>query len=188
MKARFFCALILLMALLVPQDAHADARYAFASEALVRLQVRAASDSEEDQAVKLKVRDAVRAQAAVLAAGADSPDEAFALLAASRHELRLAALAAARRAGYRGDVTVETKRIRFPLRIYGDVLVPPGEYRALRVTLGSGEGRNWWCVVYPDLCATDALASQALREKQPIRFYSSTLKLLGEWFHEGDAQ
>lgn len=181
MKARFFVALILLT-LLVQQSANADVRYSFATRDLIRLQVRAASDLDEDQAVKLTVRDAVRDAAVPMVRDAETPEQAFALLAEHRAEIERVAKMTARGAGYLGSVRAEVDTIEFPLRIYGEVAVPPGEYRALRVTLGDGSGRNWWCVVYPDLCATDAASAEALREGQPIQFYSSIMKWIHQWF------
>ncbi len=175
MKVRFICALMALV-LFVHVPAKADVRQHFAQQALVRLQIVAASDDPVDQATKLRVRDAVRAVAIPLAAEARSPEEAFDILARHTQKLTKAAQAI--------DATAVARAIttRFPLRIYGGVMVPPGEYRALRVTLGAGEGRNWWCVVYPDLCATDAAQATALREGKPIQFYSSILK----WLQGGD--
>lgn len=188
MKARFLFALACcaLACLLCAGAARADVKYEFAARTMVRLQVRAASDAPEDQALKLKVRDAVRAEAVAITAGAASPEDAFARIKAARAKLQKVALIAARTNGFEGNVKLETAVVRFPLKIYGDLVVPPGEYRALRVTLGEGEGRNWWCVVYPDFCATDPMAAQALRQGEPIQFYSS----IGEWISRrfrGDA-
>lgn len=175
MKVRFFCALIALV-LLVAVPAKADARQHFARQALVRLQVIGASNSEVDQATKLRVRDAVRAVAVPLAAEADSPEQAFEILA--RHTAELT------RAARTVDETAAAEVViaRFPMRAYGAAMVPPGEYRALRVTLGAGAGRNWWCVIYPDLCAINDAQASALRSGDQIRFYSSILR----WLFGGD--
>ncbi len=181
MRARFFC-LCLVCALLVSVPARAGLRHELSEKALIRLQVRAASDADADQAVKLLVRDAVRALSVALVRDAANPDEAFAALKAAKPALVAEARRAAQAAGYDGPVSAEVTKARFPLRVYGGVVVPPGDYRCVRVTLGSGEGRNWWCVVYPDLCVTEPLAADALRERQPIQFYSSIAKTLREWF------
>ena len=182
MKALFLIAVFLIGALLSQMDAaHADARYAFAARELIRLQVRAASDGPEDQALKLRVRDAVRAEAALIAGEARTSDEAFALLQGAKPRLFQAAFGAAKANGFEGAVRIETAMVRFPLRLYGELPVPPGDYRALRVTLGEGKGRNWWCVVYPDLCVTDPMAAEALRRSEPIQFYSSAWRLIERW-------
>ncbi len=171
MKVRFFCALLALV-LFVHVPARADVRRHFAEQALVRLQIVAASNDPIDQATKLRVRDAVRAVAIPLVAEADSPEAAFELLARHEAELTQAARTVDRTAVARAIIT------HFPVRIYGQVCVPPGNYRALRVTLGPGQGRNWWCVLYPDLCATDAAQASALRSGRPVKFYSSILRWL----------
>ena len=175
MKIRFFCALMAL-SLLCARPANADVRGCVAERVLVRLHVVAHSDSSADQQTKLRVRDAVREVAAPIAAQGESPEEAFALLRAN-----IASLTCAARAIDGSAVVEAVERQAFPMRIYGHAVVPAGHYRAIRVTLGEGGGRNWWCVIYPDLCASDAASSSALREGKPIRFYSSLLR----WIFEG---
>ena len=78
-------------------------------------------------------------------------------------------------------MTVETGVFAFPDRIYGELFVPAGDYRALRVTLGEGEGHNWWCVLYPSLCVLDETAYYA-GEVPPIEFYSSVGRFLSDLF------
>lgn len=175
MRARFFCALVAL-ALFLQTPARADVRQHFSERSMVRLQVIAASDSDEDQALKLRVRDAVRAVAVPIAAEAGSPEEAFQLLEDHVAELT--------RAAHTVDPSarVELSEAQFPMRIYGGTVVPSGKYRALRIVLGPGAGRNWWCVVYPDLCATSEPMASALRAGEPVQFYSSILR----WLFGGD--
>ena len=119
---------------------------------LIRLHVVAESDSVEDQQLKLKVRDAVLKTAQKLLE--DCPDAriAYARLTAGLNELEKAAAECAEAGGFMGSVRAETGVFAFPDRMYGNVLVPAGEYRALRVVIGRGEGHNWWCVLYPGLC------------------------------------
>ena len=177
MKTRFFCALTVLVVLMgSAARSSADARRFVAERNFVRLHVIANSDSPEDQARKLLVRDAVRAAAAPIAAQAASPEEAFALLGQHKGEILRAA-----RAVDPGARVQLSKRQRFPLRVYGDTILPAGDYRALRVILGAGAGRNWWCVIYPDLCAADEDSAKALRAGEPVVFYSS----LHRWLFGG---
>ena len=122
---------------------------------LVRLHVVAASDSEEDQALKLEVRDAVLAGARALLAGCDGANEAWARVNAARGTLEEVAASRARACGYVGPVRCETGVFPFPDRRYGDALLPAGDYRALRVVIGEGRGHNWWCVLFPSLCWPD---------------------------------
>lgn len=110
---------------------------------LVRLHVVANSDSEGDQALKLLVRDAVLAEAE------DAPAVTDALL------LRMgeAAVRTLRDNGCLDEATVVRTRMWFDTREYATFSLPAGYYDAVRVTIGEGRGRNWWCVLFPPLCA-----------------------------------
>ena len=131
------------------------------AEKLVRLHVVANSDSPSDQAIKLRVRDAVLAAAEpVLAAAepvlgsADDPEQA---LAAELPALECAAAEMLRALGREESVSVTLQNERFPTRDYETFSLPAGVYRTLRVTIGAGEGHNWWCVVFPTLCTAASL-------------------------------
>lgn len=130
----------------------AEAGQAHLAQQVVRLHVLAASNGAEDQALKLRVRDAVLAESARLLDGQASADEAAAVLDAHRTELACAASRAVAEAGADQQVTVCLTESWFPTRRYGDIALPAGTYRALRVELDEGAGRNWWCVVFPSLC------------------------------------
>lgn len=120
------------------------------AEQMVRLHVVANSDSEADQAVKLRVRDAVLAQAAPWLAEAESREEALEILSAHLPEL---ARIGAETAGEGVKVTASIEENAwFPTKEYEDFALPAGKYTALRITLGEGKGHNWWCVVFPPLC------------------------------------
>ena len=126
----------------------AQGRQTAISDKLLRLHVIAASDEPREQAVKLQVRDAVLAWLAPQLEEAADRDEARAILAGELETLRAVAESAA---GGRA-VRVELGRERYPLRRYEGFTLPAGEYESLRVVLGEGEGRNWWCIVFPPLC------------------------------------
>ena len=115
------------------------------SDQVVRLHVVANSDSPEDQAEKLRLRDRALALLSPLLADCGSRDEAVNIILSHRDELEAL-----------GDVTVRVAREYFPTRQYGTFSLPAGEYTALRLTIGDGAGQNWWCVVFPPLC-TEAL-------------------------------
>ena len=123
------------------------------AEKVVRLHVLANSDSEEDQALKLQVRDAVLAQASYLLESCEDRDEAESLLRGQLLELERLALAVVREAGYAYPVKLELADTEFPTRDYEGFTLPAGEYLALRVLIGEAAGQNWWCVVFPPLCA-----------------------------------
>lgn len=115
---------------------------------LIRLHVLAASDAPDEQAIKLRVRDAVLAYLADRLADVTDKAEAAKTLNHSLAEIQSAAAAAAEGR----EVTVTLTRERYPTRRYGVLSLPAGEYDSLRVILGTGAGHNWWCVVFPPLC------------------------------------
>ena len=118
------------------------------SASLIRLHVLAVDDSAEEQALKLRVRDAVLDFLSPRLEGIGSKAEAAELLSRSLPELQSAAAAAAEGR----QVTVTLTREYYPTRSYGRISLPAGGYDSLRVVLGKGEGRNGWCVVFPPLC------------------------------------
>lgn len=122
------------------------------ADKVVRLHVLANSDSEEDQALKLQVRDAVLDRAEELLAQTSSRAEAEGKLRGQLLEFERLAEAVVREAGYDYEVTAELTDTEFPTREYEDFTLPAGEYLALRILIGDAAGRNWWCVVFPPLC------------------------------------
>ena len=122
------------------------------ADRVVRLHILANSDSDEDQALKLQVRDRVLDRAAeILTESADRAAAERALRAALPELESLAADEIALR-GYDYPVTAELADTAFPTREYDGFALPAGRYLALRLVIGAGEGHNWWCVVFPPLC------------------------------------
>ena len=122
------------------------------ADRVVRLHILANSDSDEDQALKLQVRDRVLDRAAeILTESADRAAAERALRAALPELESLAADEIALR-GYDYPVTAELANTAFPTREYDGFALPAGRYLALRLVIGAGEGHNWWCVVFPPLC------------------------------------
>ena len=122
-----------------------------AADELVRLHVVAGDDSDAAQQLKLTVRDAVLDCARSLLADCADADAAYARLTACLPALEQVAADAA---GPDHDVCAETGVFPFPDRDYAGVTVPAGDYRALRIVIDGGEGRNWWCILFPTLCTT----------------------------------
>lgn len=122
---------------------------------IIRFHIRAASDSEEDQRLKLKVKDAVVKYMKGQLADADSLDEARNILYDDTDSIRELALKVIKDEGYAYDVNVYFERSYFPMKTYGDMSFPPGEYEAFRVDIGEADGKNWWCVLFPPLCFVD---------------------------------
>lgn len=159
MIRRFFCALMavgMLCSCAFAQDYNHD---------LVRLHVVAQDNSPAAQALKLEIRDACLACARICIDGAPDADAAYMRLSDHLDDFAAACENRARQLGYGGNITAETGVFDFPDRIYGGALVPAGKYRALRITIGTGEGRNWWCVLYPSMCSLD---ESALDDPQSI--------------------
>lgn len=134
------------------------------ADSVIRFHVIANSDSREDQALKLAVRDRVLAQAETL-----YPENATLEEARTALEGHLNALAAAGRAvveeqGYDYPVSAQLTDCWFPTKEYEGFALPAGNYTALRVTIGEGKGQNWWCVAFPPLClgAASETVDQAL--------------------------
>ena len=122
------------------------------AERVVRLHVLANSDGQEDQALKLLVRDRVLARATELLTQAGNRAEAESLLRRELPELEALAARELQANGCDYPVTAELTDTEFPTREYDGFTLPAGEYLALRVVIGEGAGRNWWCVVFPPLC------------------------------------
>lgn len=133
-------------------------------EHVLRLHVVANSDSVEDQAVKLKVRDRVLQEAARWYQGSETMEEASASLCCHLGAIQREAQEALLENGCSDPVSVQVTDMYFPTREYEKFSLPAGKYRTLRVTLGAGGGKNWWCVVFPALClpAAEESAGDAL--------------------------
>ena len=123
-------------------------------DVIVRFHVRANSDSEEDLALKYEVRDAVLAE---LADGLETVvDDGAALryIMQKLPDIRQAARAVVDEAGYDYTISAYVVREEFPIREYGELVLPAGTYRALRVDIGAAKGENFWCMLYPMMCYT----------------------------------
>ena len=155
MKKRICSAiLVCTLALGLSACAYLQAEQQKLAGKLIRLHVVANSDSPSDQAVKLRVRDAVLAAAEPMLESADDPEQA---LAAELPALERAAAEMLRDLGRDEAVSVTLQNERFPTRDYETFTLPAGVYRTLRVSIGAGEGHNWWCVVFPTLCTAASL-------------------------------
>lgn len=131
-------------------------------DSVIRLHVVARSNSEEDQSLKLAVRDAVlRDFSQSLAAYADV-EEAQADVQNKLCEIETCANDALRKSGSDSRATVSLGYEEYPTRRYGSLCFPSGEYLSLRIIIDEGEGENWWCVLFPPLCLGAATREEAL--------------------------
>lgn len=128
-------------------------------DSVLRLHVLANSDSEGDQALKLRVRDAILADAAHLFADCKDREEASAAVSENLPLLQASAERAVAEAGYSYPVRIELGEEEYPTRNYESACFPAGEYLSLRVLIGEGVGQNWWCVLFPPLCVSAASES-----------------------------
>lgn len=126
------------------------------TSSVIRFHVRANSDSEEDQALKLLVRDGILDLLSTKLELAENKDEARAIMKENLTEIEKTGETIVRNAGYEYEVHAYLTTEEFPMKSYGDLIFPAGEYEALRVDIGRKEGANWWCVMYPGLCFVDA--------------------------------
>ena len=133
-------------------------------QGVIRLHVRAASDSLADQTQKLLVRDTVLAQTEEWLPSGGDYAESCAALTDALPAIQLTAEETLRNAGCTEPVTVSFCEEAFPARSYGTVTLPAGNYQALCIEIGSGEGQNWWCVMYPSLCLPAAETEEVLAE------------------------
>lgn len=123
-------------------------------ESLIRLHVVGASNSQEDQEIKLKVRDAITEKLEAVMSKLPDMETARAYIQAHLPELEAAANSALQAAGSAKEAVVSLMKEAFPAREYDTFSLPAGVYESLRVTIGEGAGKNWWCVVFPRLCVS----------------------------------
>ena len=121
-------------------------------EGLLRLHVVANSDAPEDQAVKLRVKDAVVSMLEETMEAMPTVEEARAYLETHLPQIEETANRVLKELGSGLEAVVTFSRERFPTREYDTFRLPAGVYQALRITIGAGEGHNWWCVLFPSLC------------------------------------
>lgn len=122
----------------------------------LRLHIIANSDSEEDQQLKLKVRDAVLEATGELFAEVSGKTEAVAAAEYSANDIKEIAEKTIAEEGFDYPVQVEVTEMWFETRSYEGFTLPAGDYDAVRIIIGEGEGKNWWCVMYPALCIPGA--------------------------------
>lgn len=132
---------------------------------VVRLHILANSDSKEDQQVKLKVRDALLDKNTLLLTEGVNTENAPIYFESSKEELLQTVQDTLAENGFSYDAVITLEKEYFETREYGDLIFPAGEYTALKVVLGEGEGHNWWCVMFPPLCVPAADGLETDNEK-----------------------
>lgn len=153
------------------------------AEKIIRFHVIANSDTREDQALKLKVRDAVGGRMQQLLAGVEDRAECERVLRENREEITKTAEQVIAETGYDYEVETVLKEVDFPVKTYGDYTFPAGAYEALEVVIGAGSGHNWWCVMYPNMCFSGSVyevvgeeAEESLKEVLSEEEYKEVLE------------
>lgn len=125
------------------------------SNSIFRLHIIANSNSDEDQALKYKVRDNLLNYMNTICANCSSKEDAITLVTEHQEDFKKIAMQTIADEGYNYDVNIKIGNFEFPTKYYGDISLPAGYYDALRVEIGNASGRNWWCVMFPSLCFID---------------------------------
>lgn len=140
------------------------------ADSVIRFHVIANSDSQEDQALKLRVRDEVLAQAECFYPEHATLSEARSALEEHLDDLAQAGQAVVNETGYDYQVTAELTNCWFPTKEYEGFALPAGNYNALRIVIGEGKGQNWWCVAFPPLCL--GAASETVEEATQAGYFT----------------
>ena len=126
-------------------------------EDVIRLHVRPSGDDADAQNIKILVRDAILTEYGTLLSSTENTEQAKALLTERLPEIEAFVASFLKEKEIDSSVCVTLEEKEFETRAYGGLTLPRGSYTALTVTLGKGEGQNWWCVLYPALCTEAAM-------------------------------
>lgn len=124
-------------------------------EKLIRFHVIANSDSDEDQKLKLKVRDEIIAYLDPMLDKSKSIEQSEQIINENKDKIVEISSKVIKENGYKYDVKAELGYSNFPTKQYSNIVLPAGNYKALKVVIGEGKGKNWWCVMFPPLCFVD---------------------------------
>ena len=166
------------------------------AEEVLRFHVLANSDRDEDQALKMKVKEAVISYMKKELPDVRSVEETKRWTKSHEEDLEGVARKVIAEEGYDYGVKAALTTSYFPDKTYGDVTFPAGYYEALRIEIGEASGHNWWCVLYPNLCFIDAVHAvvpeegkkelKAVLEEEEYEMVTATSKFKIKWFFRGD--
>ena len=126
---------------------------------IIRFHVIANSDSKEDQDLKMLIKDKVTNYLEPLLNNINSVEDARMVLYENLDTMERLANEAIINRGFNYSAKASLENVYFPLRVYGDIALPPGEYESVRIELGNSSGKNWWCIMFPPLCFVDSTYS-----------------------------
>lgn len=166
---RFLILFVLFIAyLFICANSYANTVSKDLSNSVFRLHILANSDSEEDQNLKLLVRDNVLKYMKEISNGATSKKDIEALMEQHLNDFYDIARKTILENGYNYDVKLEIGKFDFPTKVYGDISLPAGMYDALRIEIGEAKGHNWWCVMFPTLCFVDVSSGSLDDESKEV--------------------
>ena len=145
-------ALIISIICLLNLNSNSQEAYMDIKDEIIRLHVKANSDTKEDQALKLKVRDKILEETKPLLENSKSIQETRSIVEKNIASIKSIAQQVVKEEGKEYDIDVYFGKENFPTRKYGELVLPAGEYETLLVTIGEGKGQNWWCVMFLPLC------------------------------------
>jgi stage II sporulation protein R len=152
-----------ILSLYIPKQELAAQETVTIPDEAIRLRILANSDMDKDQEIKRLVRDEVNKEITSWVENLTSLDDARNIIKSRLPELQQIAVDVVEREGVDQTVSIDFGPVQFPTKLYGQFLYPAGEYEAVLITLGEGEGANWWCVLYPPLCFLDFSNGNAVR-------------------------
>jgi stage II sporulation protein R len=154
-KYSILLLILLILYIFVSAFSYVNAVSSDLSESVFRLHIIANSDNEDDQELKLKVRDSVLSYMNDICKDATNKAEAIEIANNHLDDFKQIALNVIYENGYDYTVSVKIGNFAFPTKTYGDISLPSGYYDALRIEIGEAKGHNWWCVMFPPLCFVD---------------------------------
>ena len=170
MKIKYFFLIILLLAVFLLLNLVSYSNYVFAGlqDNIFRLHILANSDSEEDQALKLKVRDSVIDYMEEINFGSKTKEETIKVVSEKLEEIKKIAENKIHELGFDYEVNLEIGNFNFPTKYYGNISLPAGNYDALKINIGKAQGQNWWCSLFPPLCFIDISSGYLEEEDKEI--------------------
>lgn len=152
-----------------PTEARGNTGVVVIPNEAIRLRILANSDSEKDQQLKRKIRDAINGEVSTWVQDVTSIDKARQIIRKRLPEIETIVQTVLEEENRQQSFTVDFNIVQFPTKLYGNYLYPAGNYEAILVTLGEGKGANWWCVLFPPLCFLDFSNSEAVRAEEANR-------------------
>ena len=154
-KNFFIICILFISFVLVTATSYANSIFNDLSTNIFRLHIIANSDSNEDQLLKLKIRDSIINYMKIATKNANSKEEIINFCKNNLDELKNIAVQVIKENGYEYDVNIEIGNFYFPTKDYANISLPAGNYDALRIKIGNATGKNWWCSLFPPLCFVD---------------------------------